>query len=144
MKLRFDLGERAGHTIAFEVNAVPRLKLNSPNKEYKYYLKKLYIDDRLMETGKNDNYFLSEFEYYHNGNDKLFCLSFSDNAAEQLSKIFNVKNDTIRIVLPKDIEDYFINVLNPKGEKLLKATLDGIERKIIEKNKCISDETFQI
>lgn len=143
--MKVDLGEMYGHKISFVVSDVPRIIVDNnifrigPKWPlgYEYYLTELYIDDKLIDNGPNGDYFFSDFGYYSNGKESEFCLCICDLIDNELAKIFNI-DEMITFALPKEIEEYFLKVLKPKGEKLLKASQD----EIIERDKLILDDTL--
>lgn len=139
--MKFDLGEKNGHTVSIVISDEPIICKSSTTIEYKYRLDELYIDNKLIPKGKNGYYFLYDFTYRYNDDKKVFCLFFNYELANEVCKIFNVKKQTIAFILPKEIEDYFINILNPKGEKLLKEELEKIENEINEKDRLIINDT---
>lgn len=137
--MKFNIGERQGHEIIIDINEEPLI--NTSDKKFQYKLNEMLIDGNPVTDEKK--YYYHEFTYKYNGSNKVFCLYFKYEIVETILKKMGIKRNIVDIALslPKEVEEYFINRLNPKGETALAVELKKIEDKILEEDKNISDDT---
>lgn len=135
----FSIGEKQGHEVIIDINEEPVLDISE--KQFQYKLNDILIDGKPVTDEKK--YYYHEFTYKYNGNNKVFCLYFKYKIVKTILKKMGVKTNfkELAMALPKEVEHYFINTLNPKGETALAVELKKIEDKILEEDKKILDDT---